>query len=46
MLLQVAARLAGVPERADWKKCAVSPEEEEARTATFKELFKPFDTMQ
>lgn len=43
---QVAARLAGVPERADWKKCAVTPIEEEARTAAFKELFKPYDIMQ
>lgn len=43
---QVAAVLAGAPGRADWKKCASTPAEEAARTAKFKELFKPYDIMQ
>lgn len=29
--------------RADWKACAASKAEEEARCTKFKELFKPFD---
>jgi hypothetical protein len=45
-IAQVAALLAGVPERCDWKKCAASPAEEEARTGSFKALFKAFDIMQ
>lgn len=32
--------------RADWKKCAVSPEEEKARTERFKAAFKVHDIMQ
>ena len=32
--------------RADWKACAASKEEEEARTERFKDAFKPFDIMQ
>ena len=44
--LQVAAALAGVPERADWKQCQGSEAEEAARTDAFKALFKPFDIMQ
>jgi len=32
--------------RADWKKCAVSPEEETARTERFKAAFKAHDIMQ
>lgn len=32
--------------RADWKACAASKAEEEARTEKFKELFKPYDIMQ
>jgi hypothetical protein len=43
---QVAASLAGAPDRADWKKCASSPAEEATRTAKFKELFKSYDIMQ
>ncbi len=44
--VQVAASLAGAPDRADWKKCASSPAEEADRTAKFKKLFKPYDIMQ
>ena len=43
---QVAAALAGVPERADWKHCQGSEAEEAARTDAFKALFKPHDIMQ
>ena len=42
----MAAALAGVPERADWKQCQGSEAEEAARTDAFKALFKPFDIMQ
>lgn len=42
---QVLAELAGCPERADWKKCSLSQEEEEKRTEKFKAAFKPFDIM-
>ena len=44
--VQVAAELAGVPDRADWKKCQISPDEEAARTERFKAQFKPYDIMQ
>ncbi len=44
--MQVAAALAGVPERADWKQCQGSEAQEAARTDAFKALFKPFDIMQ
>ena len=44
--VQVTAELAGVPERADWKKCMISPDEEAARTEKFKAQFKPYDIMQ
>ena len=44
--LQVAAELAGVPDRADWKRCQISPDEEAARTENFKARFKPYDIMQ
>ena len=43
---QVAAQLTGAPDRADWKKCMISPDEEAARTEGFKEHFKPYDIMQ
>ncbi|KAK9811513.1 hypothetical protein WJX72_005124 [[Myrmecia] bisecta] len=43
---QVIAELAGVPDRADWKTCALSPEEEQKQTEAFKALFKPYDIMQ
>jgi hypothetical protein len=46
LAVQVAAALAGVPERADWKACQVSEAQEAARTEAFKALFKPFDIMQ
>ena len=41
----VVARLAGQPELADWKKCAVTLAEEEERTAKFKEAFKAWDPL-
>lgn len=42
---EVVARLAGQPERADWKNCAAGAAEEEERTAKFKEDFKAWDPM-
>jgi hypothetical protein len=39
----VFAQLVGHPERAEWKQCAVTPEEQEARTERFKASFKAFD---
>ncbi len=42
----VLAQLAGCPERADWKRCEVSSEEEVARTEKFKEGFKTWDIME
>lgn len=42
---EVLAQLAGAPERADWKACSVSQEEEAARTEQFKTTFKPYDIM-
>ena len=32
--------------RADWKACAASKAEEEARTERFKKAFAPYDIMQ
>jgi len=46
VFVQVAAELAGVPDRADWKKCQISPNEEAARTERFKAHFKAYDIMQ
>ncbi|GIL82924.1 hypothetical protein Vretimale_8428 [Volvox reticuliferus] len=43
---EVLADLAGVPERASWKQCSSSPEEERQRVEQFRQLFKPFDVMQ
>jgi hypothetical protein len=43
---EVLADLAGVPERAGWKACALNPEEEPARTERFKARFKAYDVMQ
>ncbi|EFJ41492.1 hypothetical protein VOLCADRAFT_98560 [Volvox carteri f. nagariensis] len=43
---EVLADLAGVPERASWKQCSSSPEEERQRVERFKQLFKPYDVMQ
>ncbi|GLC41621.1 hypothetical protein PLESTB_000695700 [Pleodorina starrii] len=42
---EVFAELAGVPERASWKQCSSSPEEERQRVDRFKQLFKPYDVM-
>ena len=44
--VQVMAQLTGAPDRADWKKCMISPDEEAARTESFKAHFKPYDIMQ
>lgn len=43
---EVLAELAGVPQRADWKACAASKAEEEARTERFKAAFRAYDIMQ
>ncbi|KAL6749502.1 CwfJ C-terminus 1-domain-containing protein-like protein [Haematococcus lacustris] len=43
---EVLAELAGEAKRADWKACAVSAEEEAARTERFKTGFKPYDFTQ
>ncbi|CAK0784495.1 hypothetical protein CVIRNUC_007699 [Coccomyxa viridis] len=43
---EVMAQLAGAPDRADWKKCMISPDEEASRTESFKAHFKPYDIMQ
>ncbi|KAL6784615.1 CGL125 [Auxenochlorella protothecoides x Auxenochlorella symbiontica] len=42
---EVLAELAGVPDRAEWKACAVPVEEERRRSEAFKALFKPHDIM-
>ena len=39
----LAAQVLGQPERAQWKKCLVSQEEEERLAADFREAFAPFD---
>ena len=39
----VAAALAGCPERADWKECAVAPPQEVERAEAFKAAFAPHD---
>ncbi|GLI67306.1 hypothetical protein VaNZ11_011492 [Volvox africanus] len=43
---EVFADLAGVPERASWKQCSSSHEEERQRVERFRQLFKAFDVMQ
>lgn len=43
---EVLSKLAGVPERADWKACKYSDEEEVALTENFKSAFKRWDIMQ
>lgn len=43
---EVLAQLLGTPDRADWKNCVVSVEQEQQRAGRLKELFKPFDLMQ
>ena len=40
------AELAGAPQRADWKNCKCSKEEEGARTERFKAAFQQYDVMQ
>lgn len=40
---EVLASLAGVPERADWKACSQTAEQEEAATEAFKQRFKEYD---
>lgn len=42
---EVLADLAGVPDRADWKECQSTPDEELARTERFKGAFKQYDVM-
>jgi hypothetical protein len=37
------AELLGTPEKADWRNCTLDTAGEEARAASFKELFAPFD---
>lgn len=44
LLRDVAAELAGRPERADWRKCTCANQgEEEAMAERFKGAFGPFD---
>jgi len=40
---EVVANLLGMPERADWKNCALSVEEETKTAQDFKELFRAYD---
>ncbi|CAG9464671.1 unnamed protein product [Pedinophyceae sp. YPF-701] len=42
---EIAATLCGKPERAEWKKCMGTREEEEQFTDRFKEAFKDYDIM-
>jgi hypothetical protein len=42
---QVVAKLVGQPERADWKACAQSKEEETDMAEEFKQIFSKFDPM-
>lgn len=42
---QVLAQLAGAPERADWKACTYSGDEEKVAAEAFRDYFKPFDIM-
>lgn len=42
----LAASVAGTPERGDWKQCQVDSKEEEARTGRFKAKFQAYDLMQ
>lgn len=42
---EVLAHLVKAPERADWKICAVSPNEEIARCDAFKGIFSKYDIM-
>jgi len=40
---EVVARLLDMPERADWKTCSLTMQEEEQQALAFKEMFKPYD---
>lgn len=40
---ELAARILGCPERAQWRNCVLGTEEEEAKVANFRQLFEPFD---
>jgi hypothetical protein len=40
---QIAAKALGCPERAHWKNCVVSGEEETRLAEGFKQVFRPFD---
>eukprot|EP00878_Enallax_costatus_P027359 GHUV01029440.1.p1 GENE.GHUV01029440.1~~GHUV01029440.1.p1 ORF type:complete len:107 (+),score=24.60 GHUV01029440.1:886-1206(+) len=42
---QMLAKLAGVPERADWKACTANPEQEKEAADKFRDYFKPYDIM-
>jgi hypothetical protein len=44
--LQVLADLRGTPERADWRACKLTTQEEAEMAEAFKEMFKPFDIME
>jgi len=39
----VLAKLLGVPERSDWKICALSEEDDRRDVALVKEAYAPFD---
>jgi len=40
---EVIAHMVGRPDRAEWKKCGLSPEETEAAVAKFTAMFSPFN---
>eukprot|EP00775_Hariotina_reticulata_P001625 gene1625-1965_t len=42
---QILAQLAGCPDRADWKACTTSSEEEQKAAEDFRDWFKPYDVM-
>ena len=44
--MQVAANLIGVPQRADWRACKETKDEETAMVEAMKAKFAPFDIMQ
>jgi hypothetical protein len=44
--VQVLADLRGTPERADWRACKLTSQEETEMAEAFKEMFKPFDIME
>ena len=45
-MFQIAANILGRPERANWKNCLVSDDDEIKNVETFRALFKPFDFTQ